>query len=205
MSESKAIGPTGDHVRYAQCKGCDDYVKRDEMLALNLRFYDHDNRERRIRLRLCPRCWERETKRAHRLAWDNRMFTRAELPEDKRPVENEYDLLRMSGVEDRQDFERRVYSDTSCGPWVEWTEGGIRVGSIVEGVDEFPAPRDLDYPFMPEDLERALADVDEDANRIWLNTHGCEKCWPPGCVFGGSLFWPVNRECAECKGEGVAR
>ena len=205
MESNEAMRPTGEHVRYALCKGCQRHVKRDDMRALNLRFYDADNRERRVRVRLCEMCWMLEAERAQRLAWDGLLLARVELDPALRPVECEADLFCMAGVSDRKAYERRVHNDTNCDVWVKWMDDGIVLGCSVDGADECPAHRELLYPFVPGDLEAALAGIEGDAHRIWLHTHGCEKCWPEGHEFRDGPFWPVNPECEGCNGEGVAR
>ena len=75
------------------------------------------------------------------------------------------------------------------------------VGSIVEGVDEEAETQYVYLPCTAEDLDAAVANVERDAEFIWQQTHGCEKCaerngWEwPGCA--------IDEECPECGGNGV--
>lgn len=75
------------------------------------------------------------------------------------------------------------------------------VGSIVEGVDE---EAETEYVYLPctgKDLDDAVERVEQSAEFIWKNTHGCEECakrngWEwPGCA--------VDEECPVCGGDGT--
>jgi len=105
---------------------------------------------------------------------------------------------------------RRVYKSTECGAWLVLVEGGVRVGSIVEGTDRCADPVTLTYPFLAGEFWEALEDIERQCNTIWKETHGCEKCWPEGTVdqYGnefkpGEVGAPVNPECPGCGGDGI--
>ncbi len=89
---------------------------------------------------------------------------------------------------------------------------GVRIGSIVEGVDAATDIIDLRFPFTKDDLFEALDDIEKQAHEIWMATHGCETClahWQEergtdenGCP----LEWgatPVWLECPNCGGQGT--
>lgn len=89
---------------------------------------------------------------------------------------------------------------------IKWREiTGIRevfrVGSIVEGTDAEAETRYVYLPCKAEDLDAAVQAVEDDAELIWNQTHGCEECakrngWEwPGCS--------VDEECPSCDGYGV--
>lgn len=91
-------------------------------------------------------------------------------------------------------IDRRVYKDTACGAWVQEIDGGIEIGSIVEGTDECAETQQLLYPFSGEAFDAAVKLVEEDVDRIWNETHGCSQC---------GLGGPINPDCPLCKGEGT--
>lgn len=92
-------------------------------------------------------------------------------------------------------IEKYVYKYTDCGAWIEFIDGGIKLGSIVEGVDECTNVYTLMYgQFTENQFYNTLTLIDEEAQAIWDNTHGCEDCG-----MGGS----VNPECKTCDGNGA--
>lgn len=84
-------------------------------------------------------------------------------------------------------------------PSKQLNKGGVRVGSIVEGVEEYAKPQELLFPFAEEDWDAAVQAVEDDTKRIWDETHGCSKCGLED-EFGRAA---VNPECESCKGSGV--
>lgn len=76
--------------------------------------------------------------------------------------------------------------------------GAFLIGSIVEGVDAEVSPVEVFLPCKGEDLDEAVKWVEDEAQRIWDETHGCSACNEDG-EDGGS----VNPECKECGGHGV--
>jgi len=77
---------------------------------------------------------------------------------------------------------------------------GVTVGSIVEGVDWGTTPHTLRYPFEIQDFWDALQAVEDEANEIWYDTHGCDDCGTKHPEWGTQM---INSECKTCKGEGV--
>ena len=85
----------------------------------------------------------------------------------------------------------------------------ISVSSIVEGVDQctetqFVECCNVDAETIRDDYWTAVHWVNEEAQAIWNETHGCEKCaelmdfvaWIPGET-------PCRTDCPECQGNGV--
>ena len=129
-----------------------------------------------------------------------------------------------------------VYCDDlyTLGTWSDMARQGqlilaISVSSIVEGVDQTTDthevschPDDLADEETPEDggdlhrtLHRlffeALTRVDDEADAIWQDTHGCETCaahWgnagPYGPLEGCDGVTPVWKDCPDCEGHGAA-
>ncbi len=126
----------------------------------------------------------------------------------------------------------RVYKDTTCGAslgimdgskWL-WSDSdrytgkvyGISIGGYVEGTDaECPT-----YEYKPGKeswkkwLDRMLIQVDEDADLLWKETHGCCVCAAQHAGrriqstkyaerYGFEQGGPVHPECPVCKGEGI--
>ena len=60
-----------------------------------------------------------------------------------------------------------IYENTSCGAWLEFNEGGITVGSIVEGCDFGTATYPLHYPFKSADLQARIDAVEKEAGALW--------------------------------------
>lgn len=81
---------------------------------------------------------------------------------------------------------------------VEGVETALIVSSIVEGTDAETTPLFVYLPCLPEAIERALKETEEEARHIWLQTHGCDECARRLGEQG-----PVDPECPECEGEGV--
>ena len=78
------------------------------------------------------------------------------------------DLWRLGSWEDMEDSGMQII--------------GVSVGSIVEGVDYDCDTIHLEHDedntgLTSEKFWQAVQDVDDQANRIWKRTHGCEKCF----------------------------
>lgn len=76
---------------------------------------------------------------------------------------------------------------------------GIRIGSIVEGVDYGTASHTVLFPMSDDDLSVTLTMVNTEAISIWNATHGCEDCHD-GMELDGAI--PIDIDCKTCKGEG---
>jgi len=142
----------------------------------------------------------------------------------------EFTKARGFGEESIRDIDRNTYKYTDCGAWVvEQKEEreyvslfleesmspryyshptGLTIGSIVEGVDYDCDTATVTYPFELDEFWKALEAVENQADEIWKNTHGCEDCWPDGTCnlwaeplrFGA---WPINETCKTCEGGGT--
>ena len=106
-----------------------------------------------------------------------------------------------------RDIATTVYKYTSCGAWVALDYyGWIRMGSIVEGVDECTDVFELEFgKFTIDDFNKALDSIEEQAKEIWDRTHGCEDCYPDDYPEDplGLYTNPVNPECETCEGYGA--
>ena len=96
-------------------------------------------------------------------------------------------------------IEKAIYKGTDCGAWIGYEDDGVKLGSIVEGVEETTETHFLAYPFEASDFWNALERIEEEAGEIWDNTHGCEHC---GDIDPWTGYRAVNPECPYCGGEG---
>ena len=75
----------------------------------------------------------------------------------------------------QRDVARRLYNDYDCGPWIEFHDDGVTLGSIVEGSDVCAESIFLNYPFTYEELDVSLHyindEVSEIFNNIWDDNH----------------------------------
>ena len=71
----------GLHTKYGFCKASKEWIPRDEMLGLNVKAFDADNQEFRIKIRLAPEEWERLVEMLEALAWENDLKTGEQLGE----------------------------------------------------------------------------------------------------------------------------
>lgn len=106
---------------------------------------------------------------------------------------------RGLGETDFKQAIKSTYKYTDCGAWLREVEGGIQVGSIVEGVDQGTESHTLLFPFDIKEYWDALQKVEDEASRIWDETHGCEQCGDEN-EFG---YIPVNPDCPNCEGAGI--
>ena len=104
------------------------------------------------------------------------------------------------------------------GTWKEMDQQGVLitamlVGSIVEGVDYGTDNIEIDAKQSDEDpaeyrkrFYAALSEVEQEAESIWNDTHGCESCeahWVgEGIDLDGEMI-PVWFGCPDCQGSGV--
>lgn len=78
----------------------------------------------------------------------------------------------------------------------EWV---FRCGSIVEGIDAEVLPEEVSLPCTPDDLDRAVRCVEDAAESLWNDTHGCDDCGDEN----DSGYRSINPVCASCRGEGT--
>ena len=97
-------------------------------------------------------------------------------------------------------FSHRVYKGTTCGAWLAIMDSRtIMVGSIVEGCDFDTDTITLEWPFTKKVFWSALDAVENEADYIWSQTHGCEDCKTEG-EWGHDA---INPECKTCHGQGA--
>jgi hypothetical protein len=102
------------------------------------------------------------------------------------------------------------------GTWQAMDERGelvvsLAIGSIVEGVDYGTDDIEIEAKQLNEESSEyrnrfyeALKEVEQQAEAIWQDTHGCKSC---ATNFGIDLdeeHSPVWTECPNCKGNGIS-
>jgi hypothetical protein len=128
---------------------------------------------------------------------------------DQFGVEHECEFVR-TGITIKATVEPTLESKLSHCKAEGYGYNGYSVGSIVEGVDYDCDTVTITYPFELDEFWKALESVEDQANEIWRNTHGCDKCWDDFHIktdeygnvqeFGA---WPINEECKTCEGHGT--
>jgi len=100
----------GDYTKYGMCGGsCKKWVRRNDMLSINISVYDNDNVEEKIRMRFCQRCHVEARDGFRNHEWVNDLKYEIEIKADPELAANsdlEYDKdahLRVDGVLDGDD------------------------------------------------------------------------------------------------------
>lgn len=136
------------------------------------------------------------------------------------------DLLSWYGYS-AYGFGRANYSYTDCGPWTQYLldDGrtlyyesneandsdawwphcvAIQIGSIVEGSEVCVEARTLTFPFTPDDLDKVLREVSDEASYYWVRDncvhvevhcdslplffeYGSDPV--PSCIEGDAIAW----------------
>jgi hypothetical protein len=110
------------------------------------------------------------------------------------------DLYQGVGVSTQNGLERAIYKGTVCGASCTEIEGGVLVGSIVEGVDgDGTEYHKVLFPFFLEHFWDVVQKVEDEASSIWDNTHGCEQCPKDS----DSEYHIIDPNCPNCKGQGA--
>lgn len=125
-------------------------------------------------------------------------------------VKNAYDLAVAAYAAEKSIPEDKVqryisshlFKFTTCGAWIKFNEGGVEVGSIVEGTDVETASHTLGYPFTLGEYYSIVEQVENEARYIWSQTHGCEQCEQDG-YEGEWGHVAVNPNCPVCHGRGA--
>ncbi len=68
-----------EYVKFGYCRYNQEWVKRDEMLGLNIKVFDEDNNEERISIRLSREGHASLVKMLRLLRWDNILMRGDEL------------------------------------------------------------------------------------------------------------------------------
>jgi len=137
------------------------------------------------------------------------------------------EYLQVSGT-CFDDYHEQIVRETlhcdelrNLGTWQAMDERGqlvvsLTVGSIVEGVDEGTDNIEVEAKQLEETPSEyrsrfyvALQEVEQQADCIWNDTHGCESCvayWTDQGLDiddSGGLV-PVYKYCPDCNGTGIA-
>ena len=126
------------------------------------------------------------------------------------------DLAEMLGI-DRHDIgsdnyiKKELFKSTTCGICFDHDHRGIILSGYCEGTDLECQTHRLDYPYTEDEFWATVTEADTDGMEIWDATHGCEQCWPNGCMDEwdnlfepGEPGGPVDPDCVYCRGEGVS-
>ena len=101
------------------------------------------------------------------------------------------------------------------GTWKDMDQQGVLVtsllvGSIVEGVDYGTDNIEVDAKQTDEDPSNyrtrfytALSEVEQQAESIWNDTHGCETCAEHWGINLDDEMSPIWIECPDCNGNGA--
>lgn len=147
----------------------------------------------------------------------------------KRPRANLAAILEGHSALSVAQLNRYAGKYTDCGAWVgalvdsKWLYDielgrimprdvvtALRVGSIVEGVDQTTEVHEItlwDYAKPDDALDaynEALDAVEREAKEIWQTTHGCESCAEYFGIRYIAGDTPVWEKCPDCEGSGQA-
>jgi hypothetical protein len=95
------------------------------------------------------------------------------------------------------------YFEVSFDTYTGGYAPGVSFGSIVEGIDAYTEVESVAFPCEEQDIWDALQRVEDEANHLWMETHGCPECWGGEEVEGELGGRPVDGECSRCKGHGT--
>lgn len=78
------------------------------------------------------------------------------------------ELAAEYGVGDTPErLEQALYKSTDCGMWIQQTDTGVRIGSIVEGHEEGTGTFEFDYPFEFDSFSNAIDEIELEADFMW--------------------------------------
>jgi len=85
------------------------------------------------------------------------------------PPEAHQTVLEFFLADNEDECERNLYRNTNCGAWIEFTDTGIKIGSIVEGADFGTMIYPLQYAdnFTSADIQARIDAVEAEAAAIW--------------------------------------
>jgi len=115
-------------------------------------------------------------------------------------IETYEQLYIAVGVKSQGGLEKAIYKGTNCGASCVKKDEGLFIGSIVEGVDgDGTEYHSLHFPFEMAKFWNTVQAVEDEADKIWHETHGCKEC-PEDPESGMHIIDP---ECPNCNGEGA--
>lgn len=83
--------PGGRHSKFGFCQYLKKWVRRDNMLGINARFYNADGDQKTVRMRVSEEGWNAILNIASEAAWDNELKTRSELVRDGLEFDDHYE------------------------------------------------------------------------------------------------------------------
>ena len=96
-------GSMAKHTKYGRCPIADKWVPRDEMLSINVKAFDEDNNEERIRLRLSPVGFEKLIDFLRENAWTGVLREELDLYPDGLTDEQRKSLIKSVARTDDYD------------------------------------------------------------------------------------------------------
>ncbi len=61
-------------MKYATCKRCETVIPRDDMLSVNVHFYQESDRKDIVRVRLCSNCYKAMQREFMAIEWKNELL-----------------------------------------------------------------------------------------------------------------------------------
>ena len=130
-----------------------------------------------------------------------------------------YKTIEPDGFEDfpsDQLVSKWVHGDglSRLGTWENMDSQGVlvtalMVGSIVEGVDYGTDDIEIEVKQLDEEPKEfrirfgnAIAEVEQQADSIWNDTHGCETCAEHWGINLDDEMSPIWKDCPDCQGHG---
>jgi hypothetical protein len=80
--------------------------------------------------------------------------------------EKELGLEILGRPGSRAAIEARLYRDTACGAWLQFTEQGVAIGSIVKGPEVDTETHYLDFPFKTTEFWHHISLIEDEADWI---------------------------------------
>ena len=92
-----------------------------------------------------------------------------EAEQDEQAAKDRQTVLDFFSATTEEACERRIYKSTACGAWIKFTESGVVIGSIVEGLDFGTATYPLHFGtgFTSKDIQDRIDAVEREASDLW--------------------------------------
>jgi hypothetical protein len=85
----------------------------------------------------------------------------------KELIQGPHDVCGMLGSASKEGAAARLANFTDSRVWIEFLEGGVRLGASVIGTDFKTATYQLDYPFMESAFTARIKAIEEEAADLW--------------------------------------